>query len=49
MLDMLKTSMNTLFANWVDFEMLFEDVLNQSSVSGSWLECGKRRFSTVGS
>ncbi len=47
MLDMLKTSMNTLFANWVDFEMLFEDVLNQSSVSGSWLECGKRRFSTV--
>jgi len=47
MLYMLVLSMNSLFENHVDFEMLFEDVLKESSVSGGVLKCRNAEFRTV--
>ena len=47
MVDMLNASMETLFEQHVDFEVLFEDVLGTASVSGGVLSCSNAEFRAV--
>lgn len=47
MLEMLVLSMNALFENHLDFEMLFEDVLQEATISKGVLKCRNAEFRVI--
>ncbi|MCK9266458.1 hypothetical protein M0P98_06215 [bacterium] len=47
MLDMLLLSINSLFDHHIDFEMIFEDIIKESTIVNGVLKCKNGEFKTI--